>query len=201
MKNNEASATIDRLYEPYKNKKRIQRVRASHRSHTGSPPTRSPLLDLHLDAALTARGALAQLGQQIGNVIPRVAIQAGAQALLVEEVGNQADGAAEDKEAVEHAMGQVVLGLFGGKGAAVAQQVDKADGHAAVDVENEVVLFARRHALDGHGVVEEFGRGEVGLAELAHEGDAQVGVVAGFDAVADAGDWRGSVGWGMMDDG
>jgi len=117
-----------------------------------------------------------------------VAVQAGAQALLVEVVGDEADGAAEDEEAVEDAHLEVVLGLFGGEGAAVAHEVDEADGDAAVDVQDQVVLFGRRHRLDGDGVVEELGRGEVGLAVLLHERDAEVGVVAGLDTVADTGD-------------
>lgn len=117
-----------------------------------------------------------------------MAVQAGAQPLLVEEVGNETDGTTEDEEAVEHAHLEVVLGLLGGEGAAVAEQVDEADGDGAVDVEDEVVLLGGGDGLDSDGVVEELGGGEVGLAELLDEGDAQVGVVAGLDAVADTGD-------------
>lgn len=51
-----------------------------------------PFLSLHrhLDTTLAAWSSLLrQLGQQVGDVIPRVTVQAGSQSLLVEEVGNQ----------------------------------------------------------------------------------------------------------------
>lgn len=117
-----------------------------------------------------------------------MAVEAGAQALLVEEMGDETDGATEDEETVEHAHLEVVLGLLGGESAAVAHEVDEADGDGAVDVQDQVVLLAGGDGLDGDGVVEELGGGEVGLAELLDEGDAQVGVIAGLDAVADTGD-------------
>lgn len=117
-------------------------------------------------------------------------VQAGTQPLLIKVMRNQTNRATEHEQAIEHAVVQVVLGLLGGEGAAVAHEVDEADGDAAVDVEDEVVLLGRRDGLDGDGVVEELGGGEVLLAEFLDEGDAEVGVVAGLDAVADTGDCR-----------
>lgn len=152
------------------------------------PVESGTLLNIDLNPPLITRRTTPQLRKQVGDIIPRMPIQPRPQPLLVQEMRNQPNTPAQHEEAVEHAHLQVLLGLLGGEGAAVAQQVDEADGDAAVDVEDQVVLFGGRDGLDGDGVVEELGAGEVVLAEFFDEGDAQVGVVAGFDAVADAGD-------------
>ena len=137
---------------------------------------------------LAGCGALGHLGEEVGDVVPRVAVETGAQSLLVEEVGNQTDGATKDEQTVEHTHLKVVLSLFGGEGTAVAEKVDEADGDGTVDVEDKVVLLAGGDGLDGNGVVEELGGGEVGLAELFDERDTKIGVVARLDTVADTGD-------------
>lgn len=145
-------------------------------------------LEVDLDTALGTRRTTAQLGEQVGDVVPWVAVEAGPQTLLVEEMGNETDGAAEDKETVEHTHLEVVFSLLGGECATVAEQVDKADGDAAVDVEDQVVLLAGGDGLDGDGVVEELGRGEVCLAELLDEGYTEIGVVARLDTMTDTRD-------------
>ena len=70
-------------------------------------------------------------------------IQARPQSLLIEVMRNETDRAAQHEEAVEHAVVEVVLGLLGTEGAAVAEEVDEADGDAAVDVEDEIGLSWR----------------------------------------------------------
>jgi len=125
-------------------------------------------------------------------------VQSRAQPLLIQEMGNETNTTTEHKQSAQNAVAQIVLGLLGRKGAAVAQQVDEADGDAAVDVEDQVVLFARRHRLDRLGVVEHGGAREVLVHVLLDERDAQIGVVARLDAVANAGDWdavSGCVEW------
>lgn len=117
-----------------------------------------------------------------------MSVQTRTQSLLVEEMGNQTDRAAEHEQTVEHTHLEVVLSLFIAEGARVAEKIDEADGHAAVDVEDEVVLLRGGDALDGERVVEELRVGEVGLAVFFDEGDAEVGVVAGLDAVANTRD-------------
>lgn len=137
---------------------------------------------------LAGCGTLGHLGEEVGDVVPGVAVEAGAQSLLVEEVGNQTNGATKDEQTVEHTHLKVVLGLLGGEGTAVAEEVNEADGDGTVNVENEVVLLAGGDGLDGNGVVEKLGGGEVGLAELLDERDTEIGVVARLDTVADTGD-------------
>ena len=60
------------------------------------------------------------------------------QALLVEVVADEANGATEDEEAVQGANLDVLVRLLGRECAGVAQQVDEADGDAAIDVEDEL---------------------------------------------------------------
>lgn len=115
-------------------------------------------------------------------------VKTSAQSLLVQEVGNETNRATEHEETVEHTHLEVVFRLFRAEGAAVPEQVDKADGDTAVDVENQVVLLGGGDSFDGDGVVEELGAGEVGLAELLDEGNAEVRVVAGLDTVTNTGD-------------
>jgi hypothetical protein len=134
--------------------------------------------------------ALGHLGEEVGDVVPGVTVETGAQSLLVEEVGNQTNGATKDEQTVEHTHLEVVLSLLGGEGTAVAEQVDEADGDGTVNVEDKVVLLAGGDGLDGNGVVEELGGGEVGLAELLDERDTEIGVVARLDTVANTGDYE-----------
>ena len=65
-------------------------------------------------------------------------VQRGAQALLVEVVADETDGATEDEEAVQGADLDVLVRLLGREGTGVAQQVDEADGDATVNVEDEL---------------------------------------------------------------
>jgi hypothetical protein len=135
-----------------------------------------------LDTRGLARSvALGHLGEEVGDVVPGVAVETSAQSLLVEEVGNQTDGATKDEQTVEHTHLKVVLSLLGGEGTAVAE---------TVNVEDEVVLLAGGDGLDGDGVVEKLGGGEVGLAELLDERDTKIGVVARLDTVTDTGDYE-----------
>ena len=59
----------------------------------------------------------------------------------------------------------------------MSEEVDKADGDAAVDVEDKVGLLGRGDLLRLQGVVEQRCLGEVGCHKLLHEGHAHVGVV------------------------
>jgi hypothetical protein len=134
------------------------------------------ILQANLHPALVTRPTLAQGGEQVGDIIPRMSVEAGAQSLLIEVVGDQTDAATEDEEAVEHAHAEVVLRLFRGEGAAVAEQVDEADGHAAVDIEDQVVLLGGGDRLHRDGVVEQLVRGEVLGDEFLDQLDAEIRV-------------------------
>lgn len=146
---------------------------------------RGNLSHADLDTALGAWCARGEGWEEVSDVVPWVAVQTGAQTLLVEEVCNKTDTPSENEETVENAHAKVVLGLLSGESAAVPHQVNEADSNATVNVEDEVVLLGSGDGLDGKSVVEEGGVGEVGVGEFLNEGDTEIGVVAGLDPVAD----------------
>mmetsp|Transcript_13165 Transcript_13165/g.52746 ORF Transcript_13165/g.52746 Transcript_13165/m.52746 type:complete len:1108 (+) Transcript_13165:373-3696(+) len=124
----------------------------------------------------------------VGDVVPGVAVEGLFEALLVEVVADEADGAAEDEEAVEAAVGDELVGFLDGEGAAVPEEIDEADGDAAVDVEDEVRALGGRDLFDAEREVEGRGLGEVFFGEVLDDDDAHVGVLERLDAVADAHD-------------
>ena len=82
----------------------------------------------------------------------------------------------------------VLIGLVGGEGAAVAEQVDEADGDAAVNVEDQVVLLRGCHRLDSERVVEQAVAREVLAHILLHKLHTQIRVVDALDLVPNAAD-------------
>lgn len=122
-----------------------------------------------------------------------MAVETSAQALLVEVVGNETDGAAEHEQTVEDTHAHVVLALLRGEGTAVAEKVNEADSDTAVDVEDQVVLLRGGDGLNGNSVVEQLGAGEVLLDELLDELDTEIRVVAGLDTVTNTGDCKSLV--------
>jgi hypothetical protein len=117
-----------------------------------------------------------------------VPVQTGSQPLLVQEVRDETNTTAEHEQPIQYTHLKIILRLLCAERTAVAQQVDKADSDAAVDVEDQVVFLGGCDGLDGECVVKELGGGEVFFDVVLHEFDAEIGVVAGFDAVTDAGD-------------
>ena len=55
-------------------------------------------------------------------------------------VTNETNATTEDKQPIERPNLDVLVRLFGGEGAAVPEEIDKADGDAAVDVQDELWL-------------------------------------------------------------
>ena len=87
---------------------------------------------------LAQHARLADVGHVDEDVVCGVAVERCTQALLVEVVADETDGATEDEEAVQGADLDVLVRLLGREGTGVAQQVDEADGDTAIDVENEL---------------------------------------------------------------
>jgi hypothetical protein len=136
-------------------------------------------LQRDLDTALGTGSATAgQGGEEVGDVVPRMPVQASPQPLLVEEVGNQTNASAEHEQTVEDTHLEIVLGLLAGEGSAVAEKIHEADSDAAVDVEDEVVFFGRCYCLDSQRIVEQFGAGKILFDILLDELDAEIGVVS-----------------------
>mmetsp|Transcript_29203 Transcript_29203/g.89337 ORF Transcript_29203/g.89337 Transcript_29203/m.89337 type:complete len:334 (-) Transcript_29203:2531-3532(-) len=158
---------------------RQERRKKERRRQQGTPTTRRRKKEDRLDVA-----------GDVGDVVPGVAVEGLLEALLVDVMADEADGAAEDEEAVEDAVGDEFVGFFEGEGAAVSEEVDEADGDAAVHVEDEVGALLRGDLFDGEGEVESGRLGEVLLGELLDDDDAHVRIFEGFDAVADAHDQK-----------
>ena len=115
-------------------------------------------------------------------------IQAGAKTLLIKVMSNQTDASAQHEETVQNTHVEIIFGLFSAECAAVAHQVDEADSDTAVDVENQVVLLASGDSLNSDGVIQHLAAWEALLDEFLDELDTEIGVVAGFNLVADTGD-------------
>ena len=103
-------------------------------------------------------------------------------------MGNQTNRSAKHEETVESAHLHVVFSLLLVEGAAIPEQINKADSDAAINVEDQVVLLGGGDGLDGNGVVEQLVVGEVLLHVLLDELDTEIGVVPRLDPVADTGD-------------
>ena len=99
------------------------------------------------------------------------------EALLVDEVTDEANRSTRNKEAVEATVGDELVGLIAVKGATVAQEIDKARRDASIDVENECGLLLGRHLLDGHGKIEDGCAREVLLGVLLDDVHAHVRVL------------------------
>lgn len=138
-------------------------------------------LDVDLDTAF--RSTLLQGREQVGDIVPRVSVKTGTQALLIEVVGNQTDTATQDEETVKDTHLHVVLNFLGGEGTGVAHEVNETDSNATVNVQDQVVLLRGGDGLNSDGVVEQLGAGEVLLGELLDQLDTKIRVVTGLDTV------------------
>ena len=124
------------------------------------------------------RSGLSKLiGHHVGDVVPRVSVQALLESLLVEEVADEAQAASEHEYAVEGAALDELVGLLHGEAAAVAQHVDHGDADDAVHVQNEVGLLRRRDLLHLERVVEQRRAREVLLGELTQQDHSHVRIV------------------------
>lgn len=70
-------------------------------------------LKADLDTTFGTWSSLGDVGEEVGNVVPGVTVQASAQSLLVEVVGNETNASAQDEQTVEDTHLEVVLSLFG----------------------------------------------------------------------------------------
>ena len=123
------------------------------------------------------------------DVIGGVTIQRSTETLLVEMVTDEANAASEDEKTVESANADVFVCFILAKSAAVSQEIDKANGNAAIDVEDEGILLGGGDLLDGNSIVEQRVAGEVLANVVLDELDTQVGVVDALNFVADTADY------------
>jgi hypothetical protein len=148
---------------------------------------RTNALNADLDTALRTRSTLGHVGEQVGNVVPWVTVQASAESLLVEVVGNKTNATSEHEKSVEDTHLQVVLSLFSGESTRVAEEVNKGDSDTSVNVKNEVVLLGSCDSLDSNGVIQELVCGEVLGHVFLNQLDTEIRVVTRLDLVANTG--------------
>lgn len=117
-----------------------------------------------------------------------MSVQTSPQALLVEIMCNQTDASPKNEQTVEDTHAEVVFCLFGAKGAAIAQEVHKADGNTAVHVEDEVVFLGRSDGLNSDGVVKHLATRKALVNKFLNKFDTEIWVVARLDLMANAGD-------------
>lgn len=115
-------------------------------------------------------------------------VQASPQSLLVKIMSNQANAPSQHKQAVQNTHIHVVFGLFGTESAAVAHQIDEADCNTTINVQNEVIFLGRGDGLNSNGVFQHFAVREALLDEFFDQLHTEIGVVAGFNFVANARD-------------
>eukprot|EP01137_Pigoraptor_chileana_P036093 Opistho-2@31092 len=124
------------------------------------------------------------LGEDIRNVVPRVAVETLLEPLLVKVVANKSNSAAKNKQSVQEAHLQVLVGLLECEASARAEEVDHAHGNAAVDIEDQIRLLGCGDQFHLACKVEQGGRVKVLAAEVANNVDTHIGVADGLDPVA-----------------
>jgi len=77
----------------------------------------------------------------VADVVPWVTVQALFQAALIEIMTNKTHATAEDKDAIQHANLNVLIGFLAGEAARRAKQVEKRAGNEAVHIQDQVRLF------------------------------------------------------------
>jgi len=117
-----------------------------------------------------------------------VAVETLLEPLLVQVVAHETSSATQDKETVQGADLHVVLSLVHGEGARAPHQINKADGDAAIHVEDQVLLLGRGDLLHLQGEIQDRVAGEVLLHILCQNGDPEIWVVLGLDAMSNAED-------------
>jgi hypothetical protein len=144
-------------------------------------------LEADLDTTFGTWSSLGDVGEEVGDVVPRVTVQASAESLLVKVVSNKTNATSEDEETVQDTHSEVVLGLFSGESTRVAEQVDEANSNTSVNVEDKVILLGGCDGLNSNGVVEELVGGEVLCHVFLNQLDTEIGVVTRLDFVTNTG--------------
>mmetsp|Transcript_98915 Transcript_98915/g.318948 ORF Transcript_98915/g.318948 Transcript_98915/m.318948 type:complete len:414 (+) Transcript_98915:204-1445(+) len=124
----------------------------------------------------------------VRDVIPRVPIKRLLQSQLVDVMGDEAGGTAEDEQTVQATEGQEVLNLVGREGAARADHVHEAHGDATVHVQDQVRPLAGGDLLHPTREVQDGCASEVLLGEVLDDDHALVGIRQRLDSVPDAHD-------------
>merc|ERR1711884_627381 len=99
----------------------------------------------------------------VGDVVPRVAVEGLLQPQLVEVMPYEAGGPAEHKQAVQTPEGHQIIALLAREGPAGADHVDEGNGYAPINIEDEIGALSRGQMLHRQSKVQDWGALEVGL--------------------------------------
>jgi hypothetical protein len=116
-----------------------------------------------------------------------MSVQASAKSLLVEVMGNQTNASAQNEQTVQNTHLQVIFSLLCAECSAVAHQVDEADSHGTINVQDQVVLLGCGDGLNSKSIIEHLAAGETLLDELLDKLNSEIGVVSRLDLVANTG--------------
>jgi len=72
------------------------------------------------------------------DVVRRMAVERCAEALLVKMMADETNRTAKNEEAIQGTNLDVFISFFRGEGTAIAEEIDKADGDATIDVQDEL---------------------------------------------------------------
>ena len=122
------------------------------------------------------------------DIVGRVAVQWCSQPLLIQVVSNETDTPSKNEQAIESSDLNVLIGFFRSECTRVTEQVDEADGNAAVNIQDECILLRGCDLLNSEGIIQKTVAGEVLRHVLLDELDAQIRVVYALYLVANTAD-------------
>ena len=117
-----------------------------------------------------------------------MAVEPGAESLLIQDMTYQADAAAQSKEAVQISQAHHLIDLLFAEGAAGTHQVYEQNTDAPVDIQYQVTFLGGGELFYLQGIVQKLGRGEVGPGIADEQLDSLVRVLYALDLVAYARD-------------
>lgn len=146
------------------------------------------------------------LGNDIGDVVPWMAVESLLESLLVHVMTNESYAATQHKQRVDGAHIDVLLCLLAVKiqnkltthltllelsllpseGAAVAQHIDESGGNDTIHIQNQIWLLAGGDPLHLQGILQQRTLWEVLHDELLDDLDTHIGIVDRLDTMANA---------------
>eukprot|EP00052_Salpingoeca_macrocollata_P018756 m.154460 g.154460 ORF g.154460 m.154460 type:complete len:427 (-) comp20789_c0_seq1:2231-3511(-) len=142
----------------------------------------------HLAAVYSERRRRSLGSRQVGNVLPRVAVEPLLQAALVNVVAEETGGTTQHKQPVQAANFHILVGLLKSESARLSQQVHKGHCNGAVHVQDQVGLLLGGDLLDLQRVVEQRCLGKVLLHVVLDDNHAHIRVLQRLDAVTNSHD-------------
>merc|ERR1719199_1803067 len=94
------------------------------------------------------------LSSDVGDIVPRVAVEGLFETLLVQVMADEAYGAAQNKETIQASTFDYLVGLLAAEGATTPNHINEAHCNASINIEDEVRTFFRSDLLDFQSVLQ-----------------------------------------------